>query len=55
MKLNYMLISNPSSALKRDNDKRALFEVRSPIKIPSMPHLGIGQSLTLTVYSSRLT
>ena len=36
------------------NNKRALFEVRSPIKVPSTPRPGIGQSLILTGSSSGL-
>ena len=32
------------------NNTRALFEVKLPIKIQSMPHPGIGQLLTLNGY-----
>ena len=42
-------------ALNRVNNNRALFEVRSPIKIQSTPHPGIGQYLKLNGYSSALT
>ena len=50
-----MLVFNLSRELNRDNNKRALFEVIKPIEIISMPYLGLGKSLTLTVYSSILT
>ena len=42
-------------ALNRVNNNRALFTVKSPIKIQSTLLPGLGQSLTLTWYSSGLT
>ena len=37
-----------SRALKMVNDNRALFEVKSPIKIQSTPRTGLGESIKLT-------
>ena len=42
-------------ALNRVENNRAIFEVRSPIKINKTPSLRLGKSLTLTGYSSVLT
>ena len=42
-------------ALNRVNNNRAIFELRLPIKIQSMPPSGLGKFLTLTVYSSVFT
>ena len=50
-----MVILNILQALNRVNNKRAIFEVRSPIKVPVKPRSGLGQSSTLTGYTSGLT
>ena len=50
-----MMSFNILHALYRVDDKRALFEVISPIKILSAPHLGLGQSPILTGYSCILS
>ena len=42
-------------ALNRVNNNRAVFEVRSPIKIWSTPRPGLGKSITLTGCISVLT
>ena len=50
-----MLIFNPLRARNSANDERALFEVSYPIKVPRTPQSGLGQTLILTGYSSKVT
>ena len=50
-----MLIIIIPRAPTRVNNKRALFEVRSPIKTTRVPHSGLGKLLTHIGYNSGLT
>ena len=50
-----MLIFNISQALNMVNDKKALFDVRSPIEILSTLCSGLLKSLSLTVNIGGLT
>ena len=47
-----MLVFDHLRALNRVNNNRAIFEVKSPIKIQIMPCPGLGKFITLTGYSS---
>ena len=49
-----MLVFNRSQARIRVNNKKALFEVRSSIKVMRTSHSGLGCALTLTGYSNGL-
>ena len=49
-----MLVLNVLEAIHRVNNKMALFEASSQIKVPITPLSVLGQSLTLTGYSSGL-
>ena len=50
-----MLTFNRSRARNRVNNKNEIFEVRSSIEIPRKTCSGLGQTLTMTGYSSQLT
>ena len=49
-----MLIFKSPVAQNLVNNNRALFEVRNSVEVLRTPHLALGQTLTMTWYSSIL-
>ena len=54
-KINSIAIFNINWEINKVDDKRTLFKVSSPIKIPSMAHSRLEKLLTLPGYSTVLT